>query len=83
MMPISHGCASVVGRRACLRKTIVPLLSSRATEHQWLLGVPFFAHHDVEFELRVADPGGDAEDAWTVRVAPSSHSTTSCPLYTA
>lgn len=56
LLPLSYGCVgpSSASHAACLRATAVPMLARRRGVDVWLLGLPFFRHHDVT--IRVA-PG--------------------------
>ena len=57
LVPISEGPAcAAAGRRACVRRTIVPALHDRpGAPRQWLAGVPFFERHDVDLRLNDLD----------------------------
>jgi hypothetical protein len=54
LLPLSYSCDGPSSRShaACLRATAVPMLPRRRGVHMWVLGLPFFRHHDVT--MRVA-----------------------------
>lgn len=56
LVPLSHGCTEASSFTGCLRRSAAPLLRHSRGVRVWVLGLPFFLHHDVALRLPPASP---------------------------